>query len=326
MRSCILRYLLLISLLLFNCERLSARALEEVPQAAVDEMGVTEGKPLMNGFVFINGRYLPPPYTVRRVGNAICINKEQIEQPVPWSYCNPDSLGGMSNNVEDAELLQGADNNADATAAEMEKNKDSPADQLPAKVTSIDDLFGDPQTEKATQETAQPPAEIRSIDDLFNDEESVQSDSQIVRAPPVSVAKPARRVMRPPENISDVELKRRKMRLKKSLDEKRAFFERHLARGEMYFFGATHDRINGTYGSARMLLEVLPEALRYARNPQDLLRRLHNGNVYFLDYSICEALFANQTTFPLIQQRRDQIRQDEAVKETLKKQSSQSGY
>ncbi len=326
MRSCILRYLLLISLALFSCGRLIARVPEEVPRAAVDEMGVTEGRPLMNGFVFINGRYLPPPYTVKRVGNAIFINKEQVEQPVPWSYFNPELLGGMSNGVEAAELLQDAVNDADSTAAETEKNKDSPADQLPAKVTSIDELFGDPETEKATMETTQPPAEIRSIDDLFSDEELVQSDSQAVRAPPVSVAKPARRVMRPPENISDAELKRRKMRLRESLNDKRAFYERHLARGEMYFFGAAHDRINGTYGSARMLLEVLPEALRYARNPQDLLRRLHNGNVYFLDYSICEALFANKTTFPLIQQRRDQIRQDEAVRKALKKQGSQSGY
>lgn len=37
-----------------------------------------------NGLVFIEGEFLPPPYVVSRVKNAIYINGRHIESPAPW--------------------------------------------------------------------------------------------------------------------------------------------------------------------------------------------------------------------------------------------------
>ena len=92
---------------------------EKVPDAARKALKGARGKPVRKGFVFINGHYLPPPYTVARYGTAIFINNVQATgQIVPWKTFLSTQAGGAS-----------------APAS-------SPA--MPArKVSAIDDLFDD---------------------------------------------------------------------------------------------------------------------------------------------------------------------------------------
>jgi hypothetical protein len=59
--------------------------LPEVPEEAIEALGTTVGTPQNSGFVFIEGRYLAPPYTVSRKGNGIFINRIQVEQPFGWT-------------------------------------------------------------------------------------------------------------------------------------------------------------------------------------------------------------------------------------------------
>ena len=59
-----------------------------------------------------------------------------------------------------------------------------------------------------------------------------------------------------------------------NLDRVRKGYEQSLTRGDMFFFGQKHNRLNGNYGTARTLMGVLPKALRYAQSPQDLMQRL----------------------------------------------------
>lgn len=319
-----MKYLCATLALLFQTALINAAQLPEIQQESIDELGETAGTPVMTGFVFINGRYLPPPYTVTRRGNAIFINKYQIEQPVPWSYFN-------SNTASSASPTNETPLDAPVTLAPDEPEKVESIDQLfmddsqqPAEqpveevkqVTSIDDLFGGNDTEnKAPPPAQQPASNINTIDDLFKDD-VVTTGEKITPSINFKAGSRDRTVqeMKAPQDISDQELQQRKLRLKLMLDEKRNTYEKHLAVGELYFFGTTHDRVNGTYGTARALFEVLPGALRYSNSPQDLLRRLHNGNVYFIDYSICEALYRNKTTFPLLQQRLEKIKRDEAIR------------
>jgi hypothetical protein len=109
------------------------------------------------------------------------------------------------------------------------------------------------------------------------------------------------------------ELKKLKEDLKSSLDARRKSFEQALSRGEIYFFSQRHSRLNGNYGTARTLMGVLPSALRYAQSPQDLLQRLNQGNVYFVDFAICSALYKNKLTFPLLEERLKRIEEQEAL-------------
>ncbi|MFA7172614.1 MAG: hypothetical protein WC340_04240 [Kiritimatiellia bacterium] len=291
------------------CHSLEAKSLPEVTQAALSEMGVTYGIPQMSGFIFVNGRYLPPPYAVTRRGNAIFINRHQIEQPVAWSYFD-------SSVVDTPEAIDPGELNAESNVLDQKpRGEGESADAAPAKVASIDALFSedvDAGADTAVKE--QGVQNISHIDDLFTDDEPPKRPVANLFQPqpaPVKEAKPA-------VSQTTEQLQEKKEILKARLDKKREFYERAIAKGELYFFNTSHNQINGNYGTARTLIEVLPGALRYSRSPSELMSFLRAGNVYFIDLTTCEALYKHKTTFPLLQQRLDNIKEMEYLKAAKK--------
>ena len=99
----------------------AAPAFEKVPDAARTALKGARGKPVRKGMVFVDGHYLPPPYTVARYGTAIFVNDVQVTgQIVPWKTFLATQPGG-----------------APAAAS-------APTPAAPAKkATAIDDLFDD---------------------------------------------------------------------------------------------------------------------------------------------------------------------------------------
>jgi hypothetical protein len=270
-----------------------ARAqLPDVAEAAVSELGSTYGTPQMNGFVFIDGHYVPQPYTVTRRGNGIFINRIQVEQPVAWPR------GG----------------GAEAAGAGQERKKTLDADGDFEVVAPVAQARPEPVPEKAKA--------VKSIDDLFADGEEAapppepEPEAEPAVPPPVAaaaVAPPA--PVRSPEKIA-----REKAWAVEGLDRIRKNYEQSLERGEFFFFGQRHNRVNGTYGTARTLMGVLPKALRYASSPQDLQQRLQQGGVYFIDLAVCVELFRNKMTFPQLEERLRKIEEGEAL-DALKRKS-----
>ena len=58
----------------------------EIPKASAKALGVTRGRQFDAGLVFINGKYIEPPYRVERRGVGICINgKPAISQVIDWT-------------------------------------------------------------------------------------------------------------------------------------------------------------------------------------------------------------------------------------------------
>ena len=65
---------------------LSSPAMPEIPKASAKALGVTRGKPFTAGLVFINGKYLEPPYVVERWGTGIRINSKPVTgQVIEWN-------------------------------------------------------------------------------------------------------------------------------------------------------------------------------------------------------------------------------------------------
>lgn len=64
----------------------AAAAMPEIPRASATALGVTRGRSFSSGVVFIDGRYIEPPYVVERWGNGIRINSQTATGPIiPWS-------------------------------------------------------------------------------------------------------------------------------------------------------------------------------------------------------------------------------------------------
>ena len=266
-------------------------ALPEVPDEAVAALGSTAGVPQAGGFVFIDGKYVPPPYTVTRRGNGIFINRTQVVQPVPWAAAaSADEPKSALDEDGDFEVVKADETVAEKTETVAEKTE-----------TAADDkdelLFGDPDDGAGKRE-------VHAIDALFDD----------TPAPKKAAPAPERKPQQQPVNASMTQQQTDELRTR--LDTLRKSYETALGRGDIYFFAEGRSRVNGTYGSAKTLFSVLPAALRSARTPQDLLTRLNQGGVYFLDLRTCADLNKHRMSFTQLEERWKQIEADEAAKRT----------
>ena len=267
--------------------------LPEVPAEAIADLGSTSGAPQMSGFVFIDGRYLPPPYTVSRKGNGLFINRIQFEQPVAWScFDAAAATAGGATAPKKAVDADGDFQEVSKTAAKPAAPEVPAVSEKPKAVKSIDDLFADDKDVAPAVKEKAPAADA----------------GQPEAAKPAVTAQPIATAQRAPEDV-----KRQKDDLRANLEIRRKSYEQSLARGEVFFFGLRHGRLNGNYGTARTLMGVLPNALRQAQSPQDLLQRLNQGDIYFVDLGICMALFKNKNTFPMLEERLKAIEEAEEL-------------
>lgn len=64
----------------------AAPQFEEVPAAANKALKAVKGKPIRTGMVFVNGRYVKPPYVLMRSGTALFVNynTQVTGQVIPW--------------------------------------------------------------------------------------------------------------------------------------------------------------------------------------------------------------------------------------------------
>ena len=251
-------------------------ALPEVSAEAVDALGTTTGVPQMSGFVFIDGKYVPPPYTVTRRGNGIFINRIQVDQPVSW-------VGTAQEEVPPKKLDDDGDFEVVEEEEEVEEETEDAGDEF---------LFGDAAGGGGK------PAGGHAIDALFDDIAPAK-ETAATRKPP----QPATTTVMSAQQVEEMKVK---------LETLRKGYETSLGRGDIYFFAQRHSRINGTYGSAKTLLSVLPSALRSARSPQELMEKLNQGGVFFLDQATCTDLYRNRTSFMQLDERRKQIEANEA--------------
>jgi len=253
-------------------------ALPEVSAEAVEALGYTAGIPQASGFVFVDGKYLPPPYTVTRRGNGIFINRIQVVQPVPWVGAATGEPKKIVDEDGDFEVVEPEEKEEAEEAEEVADDKD-------------DLLFGDAGGGKK---------EVHAIDALFDD-----------TPPPPKRREPEQRKPSVAQPTSTTASKQQVEELKVKLDTLRKNYEIALGRGDIYFFSDGRSRMNGTYGTARTLFAVLPSALRNSRTPQELLARLNQGGVSFLDLAACAELHKNRMT--IMQPAEDRWKQIEAA-------------
>lgn len=261
------------------CCLVASAELPEVTNQAISEWGDTVGVPQLTGMVFIEGRYLPPPYTVTRRGNAILINRIQVV----YAFFDVDQT--MPKNLPEAggtPAITLGDNDVAETQSIKPPSVITPEAQATKRVTSIADLFSDDKPQEALAPIS--PSMGASQEAPSVPEQQPMTPSQIREMKSESLAR---------------------------LEHLRSRYEMGLSQGEVFFFSQRHNHVNGTQGTARQLIGVLPEALRYAQSPLDLQTRLQQGGIYFLDLTICAAIFENRNTFPLLVSRLEKIERAE---------------
>lgn len=261
-----------------------ALAFQAIPKASAKALGVTRGKSFSAGAVFVNGKYLPPPYVVERWGTGIRINSTPVTgQVIDWN-----------------EFLK-TQSGVKVTKSEL------PAEASPSA---------------AAPESAPPPAPVSvsthvdasSLDDLFDDDPPAKKPSRAS-----SVASAPRRPVAPPKPKVSVSYELEggfvpndgSKALLSRINAERTDIDRTLRSGGFICFGDRYARVMGDRRTFSDLLKTLPDLQRRSDSLAAFKSGVRAANLVYLNDILCEDLFGNRVDYLKLQERWSLFKQEQ---------------
>jgi hypothetical protein len=254
-------------------------------QSSVEALGTTEGKPITNGFVFIDGKYIAPPYVVSREGNGIFINDHLVEQPCPWPIPQkkkptfPTEDPKMPNSITDKSSMY------DAVLTEyMDKKRAYHASRLHGK--EFAEIMIKAYAELPCVQEAKQGRDFKHVDVIWKN-----GRVDHIRIVPFT--------RKPMEWTRETVLER--------TERDRSNYEDRLNKGDYYFLGSAHGRMTGTVEGARKLLGALLPILKTSKDAKEVQQRLQQLGISFMDEKACEVFFKNRTDSTELDERVDAL-------------------
>lgn len=240
------------------------------PAAAVKELGTRQGTANRNGYVFVDGRYIAPPYTVSRYGTVLRINGIQIcPEVVPWDEFIKTQSGVTKQETTTGEV---------AAAPEPEPEPEPDFDDSDDSDTSLDDLFDD---DPAPKKPASKPKRKASR------------------------PKPPKPTVKVSYSFDgDFELNDKSKALLEKINAARTRVDKHLRSGGYYFFGSGYSVVSGDAGAARHLMEKLPELMRDRTTRDAFVSGAFSAGLVNLPRPLLLELFRNRFSYPELLSRR----------------------
>ena len=263
---------------------MSVFAMPEIPLASAKALGVTKGKAFRSGLVFINGKYIEPPYVVARWGTGIRINNKPVTgQVIDW--------------VEFLKTQPGF---------KVTKTEAPVAEQTPAPETGAPE----PESEDSDSDA--------SLDDLFDDDPKPKAKTAAKRkaAPRKQPAKPASSV----SYSMDGEFAHNEASkaLVKRINSVRTEIDRTLRTGGFICFGDSYQRVSGDSRTAYQLLEKIPEIQRDASSAESFASAARNGGMVYFTDELCHDLYRNRIDYRKLMDRREQWKKNKQLENFLK--------
>ena len=253
-------------------------AFATVPKQALVELKATVGKPFSAGLVFVNGKFLDPPYKVERYGTALRINGIQVtNEIVPWTEFLKTQPGAR---VEKVETPQ----SADAPAAEP-----APAAEEPEAEESYDSSD--------------------DIDDLFDDDPKPKKKA----AKPTVAKRPAKAAPPPPATtiVFDGEFKPndKTRQMVARINKARTRVETTLRNGGCYFFGARYMPFSVDRLPTEMLLSSLPDVMKSNTVFEQFSSAARAKGLTFISENVMRELFRNRLDYIRLQARAKAVKE-----------------
>lgn len=280
------------TVLLVLSAALTAEAFPEIPRESVKALRITRGKSFFGGAVFVNGKYLPPPYVVERWGTGIRINKIQVSgQVVDWGEFLKTQPGAQSAAVESAPVA--------ASEPAPKAVEETPA----------------PEAEENEDET--------SLDDLFGDEPKPKKKANARKVRKTSVAKQAAKLQpsEPAVSSPDVEFSHNdaSKALLKRINSMRTDIDRILRRGGFFCFGDRYSQVTGDARTLSELLEKLPELQQDSSDFPSFYAGMRAAHFVYLNEGVCEDLFANRIDYRPLKELRAKLKQESELNKVLRR-------
>lgn len=252
-------------------------AFQPIPKASARALGVTRGKLFSKGLVFINGKYLPPPYVVERWGTGIRINSTPVTgQIVDWNEFLKTQPGvkTVTTEPESVAVSESAEPEAEAEAT----SETQPVEAAAADVNSLDDLFEDD-----------------------SDENDVKKKPAVARSTPKPkvVHKPA---PKPRATVSyvlegDFVPNEETKALVKRINQMRTDVDRTLRSGGFLCFGDKYPNLSGDSRLLKKLLSKLPELQQQATDEADFVSSAYAANIVYLNETLLRELYKNRIDY-----------------------------
>ena len=259
----------------------SKSAFAAVPRQALVELKATVGKPFSSGFVFVNGKFLDPPYKVERYGTALRINGIQVtNEIIPWTEFLKTQAG-----------------------VRVEKVDPPPAAAAPAPVQEM---------ASAVEESATSDSYTDDIDDLFDDDpkpkKKVAAKSAAVKrqtkaAPP---PQPTTTVVLDGEFVPNDKTKAMVARINKE----RTRVETVLRKGGCYFFGTRYTPISVDRMPAEMFLSSISGVMKSNTAFEPFSSAARAKGITFLSEAVLRDLFRNRLDYIRLVAREKAIKEE----------------
>ena len=259
----------------------TAFAFPPIPKESAKALGVTRGKPFSSGMVFINGKYVEPPYVVERWGTGIRINSIPVTgQVIDWTEFLKTQPGVK---VEKSEVeVAPAKVQVPAPAAVPVPK---PVEDVDA--SSLDDLFDDdPKPAKPAKTTpkavaaapAQPRPARSTVTYVLSGKFSHNDDSKALLG---------------------------------RINANRTEIDRTLRSGGFICFGDSYSQVQGDKRTFMELLEVLPELQQRSPDVQAFCVRVREAKLVYLNEVLRWDLFRNRTDYRKLRERREKLKADQ---------------
>lgn len=254
----------------------------EKPQIeALKALKATVGKSFSSGYVFVDGRYINPPYTVQRYGNVIRINGIQVTgQIVPWSDFVMTQSGAKATKSESTPATE--------TVLD-EESEEAPKEEAPKE---------EPKAEEASEEET-------SLDDLFADEPAeTKKAPEPAKKPVVQRPKPQKPAVTTSYSFEG-EFKHNSKTISyvKAINNERTKIEMNLRKGGYYFFGSRYKAVSGNASMAKYVINKLPPILKANTDSDSCANALRSAGLSYLPVALMNDLYRNRFGYIMLERR-----------------------
>lgn len=250
-----------------------SHAFEQIPWASAKALGATRGKRFSSGLVFINGKYVDPPYLVERWGTGIRINSVPVTgQVIDWvDFLKTQDASKLSKTVQEA-------------AAPAQASAPPPAESK-SDADALDDLFDDnPAPAKSTWSPS--------------------------AAPRRKAAPPKPKSTAKYELVGDFVKNDASTALVKRINEQRTEIDGILRRGGFIFFGDGYSRVAGDARTAESMLAVLPELMQRSEDVNSFRAGIRSNGMVYINEILSGQLFNCRIDYRRLQDRRQKLKND----------------
>lgn len=285
-------------LLLTVALSLAAQAFQPVPRESAKALRVTRGKSFAKGVVFVNGKYLAPPYVVERWGTGLRINKVPVSgQIIDWDEFLKTQDGVKVTKAEPAPVPAATPAPAAAMAsapAAAEEDSDE---------SSLDDLFDDDPK----------PKKKKSASGRSAGSKKAASSAAAKSAAETKPKQPSATYELEGEFVANDASKA----LVARINAARTDIDRLLRKGGFICFGDRYSQVTGDARTLMRLMEKLPELQQNSSDFQSFYSGTRTAHLDYLHETLCADLFANRVDYPQLKQRRTELKKEAELERVL---------